>query len=389
MSSKPTVSSRAAAIPPFHVMDLLARAKAREAAGHDVIHMEVGEPDFPTPAPIVAAAQAALETGRQSYTPAIGLPVLRDAISVDVSRGRKRVAAENVAVTSGASAALQLALTAILSVGDEVLLPDPGYPCNAVMVSACGAKPVTLSTNAEDDFQPTADSVSQAWASNTRAIVLASPSNPTGTLIKRAELLAICAVAAERGGWVVFDEIYSRLVEGEVEPSPFGSAGNLICINSFSKYHGMTGWRLGWLLAPAEVMPVIERLAQNLMLAPPTLAQQAAMAAFDVSTTAICEQRRFEFNQRRGLMVNELLQLGFEVPARPVGAFYAWARLPEVMGDSFELCHRLLNEKGVVVTPGCDFSTVEASRYIRLAATNKNGRFLEGIGRIAELLASS
>ncbi len=382
MSFNPVVSPRAAAIPPFHVMDLLARAKEREAAGHDVIHMEVGEPDFPTPAPIVAAAQAALETQRQSYTPAIGLPVLRGAIANYSSIGRAQVAGHSVAVTGGASAALQLALTAILSVGDEVLLPDPGYPCNAVMVSACGAKPVSLPTTMSANFQPTAESVAAAWREETRAVVLASPANPTGTVIPNAELLAICNVVGERGGWVVFDEIYGKLVSTEPVPTPFGIVDNLICINSFSKYHGMTGWRLGWLLAPEPIMPTIERLAQNLMLAPSTLAQQAALAAFSVDTLDICEQRRHIFNRRREQLVRELATQGFSVPAQPVGAFYVWAQLPAEVSDSFALTHRLLNEANVVVTPGCDFAIDSADRFVRFAATTSSARLREGLKRI-------
>jgi len=361
-------------------MDLLARARQLEAQGRDIIHMEVGEPDFSLPEPLLQRARQALIASELGYTPALGLPELRHLIA-------RQSGAEpgEIAVTPGASGALQLAIAALIDIGDSVLVTDPGYPCNAVMVSVAGGRPLPLRCTAATRFQPTAAQVQQQWAADTRAVLLASPANPTGCSIARVELLAIADVAAENGGWLMVDEIYGRLAEADFS-TVFGLRPNIIVLNSFSKYHGMTGWRLGWLQAPQPLMPIIERLAQNLFLAPSTLAQQVALVAFEPATLAICEQRRAEYGARRRLLCELLISQGFAVEAMPDGAFYVWARLPATAGASRAFCSDLLTDEGVVLTPGSDFTDVEGDRYLRIAATGGEARMREAVERIGRFL---
>ncbi len=378
---------RAADIEPFRVMAILARARALQAEGRDIVHMEVGEPDFPTPEPIVEAGIAALRAGHTHYTPALGLPALREAIAgyygerhdVDVSPGR-------VAVTTGASGALLLVMAALFDPGDEVLLADPGYPCNRHFARVVEARGVGVPLGPESAFQLTAELVARHWGPRTRGVLVANPGNPTGTLIAAAELAAIREVARARGGWLIVDEIYHELIYDRVEPSAAVLGDDVIVINSFSKYFLMTGWRLGWLLAPEALIPAIDRLAQNLFLAPPTVAQHAALAALQPDTRPLLEARKTELGMRRDLLLPELSRLGFDLPVAPQGAFYVYAGIARFGLDSEALAEKLLLEADVAITPGTDFGGHDARRHVRFAYTTSAERIRAALARIESAL---
>lgn len=369
-------------------MDILARARALEAQGRDIIHLEVGEPDFPTPGPIVQAAMRAIEGGDVHYTPALGLPELRGAIA-DFYRTRYGVAVphERIAVTPGASGALLLALGALLDAGDEILMADPGYPCNRHFASFIDAVPVRIPVGPESAFQLTTELVERNWSGRTKAVLIASPSNPTGTLARDEDIRAIAALCAARGASLIVDEIYHGLVYEGSPQTALAHTQDVVVINSFSKYFHMTGWRLGWLAAPAGLMAGIERLAQNLFLAPPTPAQFAALSAFSEETMEILESRRREMQARRDFLLPALRELGFGLPAAPAGAFYLYADISRFAGDSFAFAAEMLEEIGVAITPGIDFGEVMPERYVRLAYTRPLPVLQAAVRRIGKWLA--
>lgn len=380
-------SRRAQAIAPFHVMDILARARALEAQGRDIIHLEVGEPDFPTPGPIVQAAMRAIEGGDVHYTPALGLPELRGSIA-DFYRTRYGVVVphERIAVTPGASGALLLALGVLLDAGDEILMADPGYPCNRHFASFIDAVPVRIPVGPESAFQLTPELVEQHWSGRTKAVLIASPSNPTGTLARDEDIRAIAALCAARGASLIVDEIYHGLVYEGSPQTALAHTQDVVVINSFSKYFHMTGWRLGWLAAPAGLMAGIERLAQNLFLAPPTPAQFAALSAFSEETMEILEARRREMQARRDFLLPALRELGFGLPMAPAGAFYLYADISRFAGDSFAFAAKMLEEIGVAITPGIDFGEVMPERYVRLAYTRPLPVLQAAVRRIGKWL---
>lgn len=381
------IASRMAQIAPFHVMELMARAQALEARGQSVIHLEVGEPDFATAEPIVEAARRFLVDGHVHYTAALGLDALREAISghyqarhgVDVSPAR-------IIVTAGASGALLLALAVLTNPGDEWLLPDPGYPCNRNLVRLLEGTPVSLPVMAATNYQPHADQVAMAWTERTRGLLVASPANPTGTLIAAETMAALADVVATRGGTLLVDEIYHGLTYGVDAESALAISDDVFVINSFSKYFGMTGWRLGWLVAPARYVREIEKLAQNIYIAPSTVAQHAALAAFAPDTTRILEARRQEFALRRDVLLPGLRKLGFDIAADPKGAFYVYAGSDQLADDSFQLAEQLLTAAGVAATPGLDFGTNAPQRHMRFAYTVDRQRIEEALSRMAALL---
>ncbi|MFN7086338.1 MAG: pyridoxal phosphate-dependent aminotransferase [Burkholderiales bacterium] len=378
------LAQRVRDIEPFHVMALLARARELESAGRSIVHMEIGEPDFPTPQPVCEAAIAALAKGELFYTPALGLPRLREAIAAFYrSRYGVTVPASRIIVTPGSSGALLLAVAALVDRGDQVLMSDPGYPCNRHFVRLMEGEPVGVAVGADSNHQLTPELVARHWGSRTVAALVASPSNPTGTLIPAPQLKAMAELAQARGGALIVDEIYHGLVYDGVAETALGLAENVFIINSFSKYFNMTGWRLGWLVAPSRHVGEIDKLAQNIYLAAPTPSQYAALAAFEPETLAILEARRREFRARRDYLVPALRALGFEIPQVPQGAFYIYAGCAAFTRDSFAFCHELLEQAGVAITPGIDFGTYAAERHVRFAYTRPVAVLAEGVRRIA------
>lgn len=381
------VAARMRDIAPFYVVELLTRARALEAQGRDIVHMEVGEPDFPTPQPVVDAAIEFIRRGDIHYTPALGIPPLRAAIAAFY---RKRygieIAAERVAVTSGASAALLLALGVLVEPGAEVLLGDPGYPCNRHFVRAFEGTPRGLPVDAQTGYQPTAEQMAAAWTEHTRAALIASPANPTGTLLDPAELGRIAAVVAQRGGTLIADEIYHGLTYGCDATTALAADSEAWIVGSFSKYFGMTGWRLGWLVVPPSHLREVEKLAQNLYIAPSTPAQYAALAAFDSTTIAVLEERRAEFAARRDFLLPALRSIGFAIPAEPQGAFYLYADISALADDGHRFAQRLLEEAGVAITPGIDFGSNSPRQHVRFAYTTSRPRLEIGVSRIERFL---
>ncbi|HSC97241.1 MAG TPA: pyridoxal phosphate-dependent aminotransferase [Burkholderiales bacterium] len=381
------LARRTAEIEPFHVMALLARARELEAQGRSIIHMEIGEPDFPTPGPIIRAGIKALEKGELFYTPTPGLPQLREAIA-GYYRTRYGVALSpaRILVTTGASAALMLACAALIDPGDEVLLADPGYPANRHFVRVVEGVPRAVPVDAASGYQLAPAHFEQHWGPRTVAALVASPSNPTGTLVSTERLARMAEIARARGGVLIVDEIYHGLVyEGEYTTAA-AFADDVFVINSFSKYFNMTGWRLGWMVAPERAVGELDKLAQNLYLAAPTPAQHAALAAFEPETLAILDGRRQEFRARRDYLVPALRTLGFEIPVTPQGAFYVYAGCTKLTRDSFGFARDLLEKAGVAITPGVDFGTNAPEQHVRFAYTNSIDRLKEGVSRIADFL---
>ena len=375
-------------IQPFHVMELLRRAHELEAQGRDIIHMEVGEPDFPTPQPVIEAALRFTHGGRVAYTPAMGLPALREAISAFYrTRFAAEVPASRIVITPGASGALMLALALTTDPGDEWLIPDPSYPCNRHLVRSFEGRNRALPVTAESRYQPTAAQVEHAWSAHTRGLMVATPSNPTGTLLGPDELLALNHTCRRHNGVLIVDEIYQGLTYGVESSSALALFDDAFVINSFSKYFGMTGWRLGWLVVPAGYEREVEKLSQHFFIAASTPAQHAALAAFEPDTLAILEQRRTAFAERRAALLPALRELGFVLHTEPQGAFYLYADISGLASDAETLARRLIEEAGVATTPGLDFGQYRATQHLRLAYTTDTPRLLEACQRIAGMLA--
>ncbi|MFM8865755.1 MAG: pyridoxal phosphate-dependent aminotransferase [Limnohabitans sp.] len=375
------IAQRAARIEPFYVMEVAkaASALAREVAHTDrpVIFLNIGEPDFSAPPAVQQAAAQCIDSGQTQYTQALGTEALRQAISGwYTERFGLQVPARRIVVTAGASAALQLACLALIDRGDEVLRPDPRYPCNRHFVSAAEGSAVLLPTTAQERFQPSAAKVAAAWGEKTRGVLLASPSNPTGSSIDPAELRRIHEVVRTHGGITMVDEIYLGLSHDDrYGQTALAISDQIISINSFSKYFHMTGWRLGWLVVPEALVPVIERMAQNLFICASTISQQAALACFAPESLALYEQRRAEFKARRDYFIPALNALGLTVPVMPDGAFYAWADCSAVcnklgLKDSWDFAHAALNQARVAITPGRDFGHFETARFVRFSTAN-------------------
>jgi aspartate/methionine/tyrosine aminotransferase len=374
------LASRLERIDPFWVMEMAKAAREIAAApgcdpahgGEPMIYLNIGEPDFGAPPAAVAAARACLDAGRTPYTQATGLPALREAISRWYAQHHGLdVAPQRIVVTAGASAGLQLACLALFERGDEVLMPDPSYPCNRHFVAAADAQARLLPCGPAQRFQPDAQAVAAAWGPATRGVLLASPSNPTGTSIEPAQLRDIVETVRARGGVTIVDEIYLGLsYDARYARSALGLGEDIISVNSFSKYFSMTGWRLGWLVLPPELVGPVERLAQNLYICPSTLAQEAALACFSPESIAECERRRGELQRRRDLAVAGLDAIGLRVPVLPDGAFYAWADCSAHSADSWDFCHQLLHSAHVALTPGRDFGPAGAARHLRLSFAN-------------------
>ncbi|WP_236175858.1 pyridoxal phosphate-dependent aminotransferase [Pseudomonas pseudonitroreducens] len=379
-----TFSARSRAIEPFHVMALLARANELQAAGHDVIHLEIGEPDFTTAAPIVEAGQKALANGHTRYTAARGLPALREAIAgFYAQRYGLSIDPQRILVTPGGSGALLLASSLLVDPGKHWLLADPGYPCNRHFLRLVEGAAQLVPVGPESRYQLTPELVERHWDQDSVGALAASPANPTGTLLHKDELAALSSTLKARGGHLVVDEIYHGLTYGIDASSVLEVDDDAFVLNSFSKYFGMTGWRLGWLVAPQDAVGELEKLAQNLYISAPSMAQHAALACFEPATLAILEERREEFRRRRDYLLPALRDLGFGIAVEPEGAFYLYADISAFGGDAFAFCQHFIETEHVAFTPGVDFGRYQASHHVRFAYTQSVERLQQAVERIA------
>lgn len=370
----PKLSHLSQLVQPFHVMELVKKAEGITQAGHNVIHLSIGEPDFPIPTPVSNAFHNAIASANTRYTSALGLWPLREAIAQHYREAfQVNVAAEQIVITAGSSAALNYACLALVNPGQEVLLPDPGYPCNKTFVQIAGGVPRPLVTPSVQNFQPTPQQVEAMWNENTVGLLLASPSNPTGTRIQTAALEEISSITARKNGFLIMDEIYQSLCYESPAQSIMQITGapseenGIVVVNSFSKYFGMTGLRLGWMVAPLNLMSTIEKLAQNLAICPSTPAQWAALACFKPETLNECERRRVVFSERRDFLLDALPKVGLHLNSNPEGAFYLYIPSPY---DSDQFCTDLLEKAHVCVVPGKDFSTSGGHQMFRISYAN-------------------
>jgi aspartate/methionine/tyrosine aminotransferase len=380
-------ADRMLAISAFYVMALLKRAKELEAEGRDVIHMEIGEPDFPTPQMIIDAGIKFLQAGEVKYTPAAGLPLLREKIAgFYQSQYGVVVAPERIFITPGASGAFLLALGISLNSNEELLMADPCYPCNSNFASLFGAIPRTLPVDADSAYQLTAAQIEKHWHSCSKGVLVASPSNPTGTLITPAALQEAIAITHALGGCFYSDEIYHGLVYGNTATTALQYSDDVFVINSFSKYFGMTGWRIGWLVVPESFIDAAEKLAQNIFIATSTHSQYAALAAFNGDTLVELERRRAELAIRRDFLYSCLLDLGFNIPAKPEGAFYIYADCSRFTDDSLQFALDFLEQEAVAITPGKDFGSYHAHQYLRFAYTTSLDKMAEAMQRLEHFI---
>lgn len=379
-----------AALRPFLVMEVLQRANQLVAQGRDIVRMEVGEPGFPTPQPVLAAARRALDQDRTRYTPALGIPELRQAVARWYqTRYGVSVAPERVIITPGSSGGFILAFSLLLNPGDRFVITDPGYPCYANMIRVLGGVPVPLPVGPESRYQLTGPLITPELAAGARGVLVTSPSNPTGTLITPAELATVAATVASAGGHLIADEIYHGITYGEPARSALSFSDRAIVINGFSKFFAMTGWRLGWMIVPEDAVRRVEILAQNLFISASTLSQYAALAAFECEPILTAQVRGYDENRR--YLVQALKALGFALPVEPTGAFYVYADATSPlqktgMTDTRALSHALLEQAGVAVTPGLDFGTYRAGVHIRFSYATDLKRIRQGVARIDRFL---
>lgn len=381
------LADRISHITPFYVMELLRRAKELEEKGRDVIHMEIGEPDFPTPPQIVETAIDHLRTGRIKYTAAAGLPELREKIAGYYrSHYHVNIDERRIFITPGASGAFLLAFAATLNPDDAILTTDPCYPCNRNFAELFGAHAYPVPVDASTSYQLSAGLIERYWRSSTKGALIASPSNPTGTLIDNAMLKQCIQTVEKLGGQFFSDEIYHGLVYGKHPATALEFSDNVFVINSFSKYFGMTGWRVGWLVVPESFADAAEKLAQNIYISTPTLSQLAALAAFDPPNILELERRRAAFAERRDFLFSELIKLGFGIPVKPEGAFYIYADCSKFTNDSYRFTLELLENEGVAITPGCDFGNNHPGRHVRFAYTTSIERMKEAVRRLQRFI---
>ncbi len=383
----PATAARLARIEPFHVMEIATHARALEAQGRDVIHMEIGEPDFPTPQPVVDAAQSPLASGQIYYTSALGIRPLREAISGHYRRVHGiDVAPERIIVTAGGSAALLLTCALLVDRDDEVLLTDPSYPCNRHFVRVMEGVPRTLAVGPDDAYQFTAAMIDRAWGARTKGVLVASPSNPTGTSLHPGELQRIVDCVAAHGGALISDETYAGLNYGRPPETALTHSDEAFVVSSFSKYWNMTGWRLGWLVAPERHVRDLEKLAQNLYISPAALSQHAALACFSDAAYAIAEARRAEFQARRDYFASALSQIGFKIPILPDGGFFVYADVSAFTRDSEAFANDILERTGVAFAPGIDFGDFRAREHVRMAYAVNMTKLQDGVARLTRAL---
>ncbi len=387
------ISQRAQAITPFLAMEFGKRAALLEATGREVIRLNIGEPDFGAPPAVIAAMRAQMDGRAQAYTDALGLPALRAAIAGFYATVHGvTIDPAQVVVTAGASAALLLVAAALVDPGDRVLVADPSYPCNRHFLAGFGADVALVPTTAASRFQLDLPAVQQHWNGETRGVLIATPSNPTGTTVPPAELAALCDWVALQGAWRVVDEIYLNLADpladGRPMPTILAHDAGAVVINSFSKTFGMTGWRLGWCVAPPALVPALERLAQNYYICPSAPAQQAALACFTPETLALCAERQQELRARRTIVLEGLAAIGLPVPVVPDGAFYVYFDIRGTGSNAVQFCERALQEAGVALTPGADFGVCSADHHVRLSYASSRDNLREGLHRLEQLLQS-
>ena len=382
----PVIAERLADIEPFRVVEVLTRAKQLEQQGRDIIHMAAGEPDFSTAEPIIRAAQQALERGETQYSPAAGIPQLRQALSdyyrsdygLDISPSR-------IMITPGASGALLLLAGLLINPGDGMLMTDPGYPCNRHFLRLVEGEGQLVPVGPEQRYQLGAELAAAHWQPNTKGVMVASPANPSGEILSRAQLQGLFDLCQQRQGHLIVDEIYHGLSFGEDAPSILSLTDEAFVINSFSKYFGMTGWRLGWLVAPEWAVPHLEKLAQNLFISMSTMSQYGALAAFTPECRAILNARRDEFARRRDFLYPALCELGFSIPHCPAGAFYLYAGIDRFSNNSQQFCLELLEEHGIAITPGADFGRHRAEQHVRFAYTTGMAQLEKAVERLRVL----
>lgn len=380
-------ASRTKEIEPFRVVQVLTRAMELQAEGRDILHLEAGEPDFDTAAPICEAGVKALRDGRTHYTPAGGIPVLREAIAryYQTDYGLD-IAPERILVTPGASGALLLIAALLLDPGDGMLMTDPGYPCNRHFMRLVEGRGQLVAVTAEDRYQLQAERAAEAWQPNTIGALVASPANPTGEILRADELAALYDLVEARNGWLVVDEIYHGLDYDERASSILSITDRAFVINSFSKYFGMTGWRLGWLVAPPDAVAEMEKIAQNLFISMSAPAQYAALACFEPATREILDSRRDVFCQRRDFLLPALRELGFGIPHTPAGGLYLYADVSGFTDDCEQFCVELLEQHGIAITPGTDFGRYRAREHVRFAYTTGMEALERTVERLRQLL---
>ena len=384
----PAIAARLSQIEPFHVMEIATHARALEAQGRDVIHMEIGEPDFPTPQPVIDAAQSLLASGQIYYTSALGIRALREAISGHYRRLHGLdIAPERIIVTAGGSAALLLTCALLVGRDDEILLTDPSYPCNRHFVRVMEGVPRTLPVGPDDAYQFTAAMIDRAWGRSTKGVLVASPSNPTGTSLHEGELKRIVDCVAAHGGLLISDETYAGLNYGRPPETALAHSDDAFVVSSFSKYWNMTGWRLGWLVAPERHVRDLEKLAQNLYISPAALSQHAALACFSDAAYAIAEARRAEFQARRDYFATALGKIGFKIPILPDGGFFVYADVSALTRDSEKFASEMLDRTGVAFAPGIDFGEFRAREHVRMAYAVNMAKLQDGVARLAGALA--
>ncbi len=382
-------ASRIEGMTSFKVVDFLEAAVKMEVQGRDIVRMEAGEPAFPTAPAIVEAASVALHDEKTFYTPSLGIIELREAIAAFYdTRYGLRIPAQRIVVTTGSSAALGLICDLIINPGDGLQLTDPGYPCNANFVRRAGGEPQLIPVDAHNAYQLTPESVAEHWRDNTVGVLVASPSNPTGEMLSRDNQRGINAVVASRNGVMIMDELYHGLVYDQQESSILEINNDAMVINSFSKYFGMTGWRLGWMVVPEDALAAVNIMAQNFYISPPSIAQYAALGAFEPATLEIMEARRAEFRQRRDYLVPALRELGFSIPHTPAGAFYIYAGIEKLAEDSEAFCWDMLERAGVAFTPGTDFGEHLARQHVRFSYTQPMDRLELAVERLGKALAN-
>lgn len=386
----PALAQREQQVAAFQVMHILGAAHALMAQGHDVIHLEVGEPDFPTPERVVAAAQEALAQGRTFYTPSTGIPDLQQALAASYQRRYGvDIAPERFILTPGASGALQVVLSLTLDAQQTLLLPEPGYPCNRHIAALLNIHTRCAPLPAHRGFSLHADWLAEQWTDEATALLVASPANPTGKVLTRQELAALRDGCAARDAHLIVDEIYQGLdYSGTRSHSILELTDDAWVINSFSKYYGMTGWRLGWCVVPEYAVDAANRLCQNLFLAPPTVSQYAALRALQPDMDAEYQERVAAFAERRDCLHAELTKLGFGLPSEGQGAFYLYADIRHTGLDALTFCERLLTEQHVAVTPGDDFGGENPAHFVRFAYTCEPERLRQALARIAQFVSS-